>query len=93
MVADVGGWVMMGFSRLNIEREWEHYRRLLSGNAPVETRAEYREDRIHAMHYNAHNGRFITGAIFLKGDKSGKGSVFLGMMGPKRIERPESDAP
>ena len=70
----------MGFSRLNSESEWEHYKRQLSGNAPVETRAEYRDDRIHAMHYNAHNGRFITGAIFSKGDKRGKGSVFLGLL-------------
>ncbi len=53
----------MGFSGLDIESEWNHYKRQLSGNAPVETRAGYREDRIHAMHYNAHNGRFITGAI------------------------------
>ena len=74
---------MMGFSGLDIESEWNHYKRQLSGNAPVETRAGYREDRIHAMHYNAHNGRFITGAIFSKGDKSGKGSVFLGLTGPK----------
>jgi len=74
--------VMMGFSRLDIESEWKHYQRQLSGNAPVETRAEYREDRIHAVHYNALNGRFITGAIFSKGDKSGKGSVFLGLTGP-----------
>ena len=49
----------------------------------VETRAEYREDRIHAMHYNAHDRRFIAGAIFSKGDKSGKGSVFLGLTAPK----------
>jgi hypothetical protein len=35
------------------------------------------------MHYNAHTGRFITGALFSKGGKSGKGSVFLGLMGPK----------
>ena len=74
---------MMGFLRLNIESEWEHYKRQLSGNAPVETRAEYREDHIRPMHYNAHNGRFITGAIFSKGDKSGKGSIFLGLTGPK----------
>ena len=72
--------MMMGFSGLDIEREWNHYKRQLSGNAPVETRAGYREDRIHAMHYNAHNGRFITGAIFSKGDKRGKGSVFLGLL-------------
>ena len=74
---------MMGFSHLNSESEWEHYQRQLSGNAPVETRAEYRDDRIHVVHYNARNGRFITGAIFSKGDKSGKGSVFLGLTGPK----------
>ena len=73
---------MMGFSFLNIESEWEHYKRQLSDNAPVETRAEYREDRTHAMHSNAHNGHFITGAIFSKGDKSGKGSIFLGLTGP-----------
>ena len=48
---------------LNIESEWQHYKRQLSGNAPVETRARYRGDHIQAMHYNAHNGRFITGAI------------------------------
>lgn len=73
----------MGLSHLNSESEWEHYQRQLSGNAPVETRAEYRDDRIHVVHYNAHNGRFITGALFSKGDKRGKGSVFLGLTGPK----------
>jgi hypothetical protein len=65
---------------LNIESEWQHYKRQLSGNAPVETRAQYRGDRIQAMHYNAHNGRFITGAIFSKGDERGKGSVFLRLL-------------
>jgi hypothetical protein len=74
---------MMGLSHLNSESEWEHYQRQLSGTAPVETRAEYRDDRIHVVHYDAHNGRFITGALFSKGDKRGKGSVFLGLMGPK----------
>jgi hypothetical protein len=74
---------MMDFSHLDSESEWEHYQRQLSGNAPVETRAEYRDDRIHVVHYNAHNGRFITCAIFSKGDKSGKGSVFLRLTGPK----------
>ena len=71
---------MMGFSRLDIEGEWNHYKSRLSGNAPIETRAGYREYRIHAMHYNAHNGRFITGAIFSKGDKRGNGSAFLGLL-------------
>ena len=68
---------------LNIESEWQHYKRQLSSNAPVETRAQYRGDRIQAMYYNAYNGRFITGAIFSKGDERGKGGVFLGLlMGP-----------
>jgi len=65
---------------LNIESEWQHYKRQLSGNAPVETRAQYRGDRIQAMHYNAHNGHFITGAIFSKGGEHGKRSVFLGLL-------------
>jgi hypothetical protein len=65
---------------LNVESEWQHYKRQLSSNAPVETRAQYRGDRIQAMHYNAHNGRFIAGAIFSKGDDRGKSSVFLGLL-------------
>jgi hypothetical protein len=65
---------------INIESEWQHYKRQLSGNAPVETRAQYRDDRIHAMHYNGHTGRFITGAVFSKGDEREQGRVFLGLL-------------
>ena len=49
---------------------------------PVRTRAYYRDDRIYAMHYDSHDGRFITGAVFAKYDKRGRGHVFLRLQGP-----------
>jgi hypothetical protein len=67
---------------LNIESQWEHYKRQLAQNSPVETRAYFRDDRIYAMHYNGHNGRFVTGAVFAKDDTRGGGGVFLGLSGP-----------
>jgi hypothetical protein len=66
---------------LNIESEWEHYKRQLAQNSPVETRAYYRDDRIYAMHCNGDDGRFITGAVFAD-DRRGGVSVFLGLSGP-----------
>jgi hypothetical protein len=49
---------------LNIESQWEHYKRQLAQNSPVETRAYSRDDRIYAMHYNGHDGEpTVSGVV------------------------------
>jgi hypothetical protein len=38
---------------LNIQTAFEHYKRVLGGNGPVETRAKYHDDRLYVEHYHA----------------------------------------
>src|SRR5215469_16268061 len=52
---------------LNAQSAFEHYRRALGCNGPIETRAKYHGDCLQVVHYNAHTGEFIIGAIFTKG--------------------------
>ena len=58
---------------------FEHYKRVLARNGPVETRAKYHCDRIHVAHYNAHTGQFIIGAVFTKSTRRNPGS-FVGLL-------------
>ena len=37
---------------LNIQSAFEHYKRVLGGNDPVETRAKYHDDRLYVEHYH-----------------------------------------
>jgi hypothetical protein len=66
----------------NIDSEYAHYKRTLTGNAPVEARAEYKGDRLYSESYSAHDGRFIVGAIFTRGHdrRSNKLDGFLGLL-------------
>ena len=41
---------------LNIQSVFEHYKRLLGGNGPVETSAKYDDDRLYVEHYHADTG-------------------------------------
>ncbi len=64
---------------------FEHYKRVLGRNGPVETRAKYQGDRLHVEHYNAHTGQFIIGAVFTKGSRRDQDS-FLGLLpGPAAL--------
>jgi hypothetical protein len=64
---------------LDLQSAFEHYKRVLGRNGPVETRAKYHCDRLHVEHYNAHTGQFIIGAVFTKGTRRKPGS-FLGLL-------------
>jgi hypothetical protein len=64
---------------LDLQSAFEHYKRVLACNGPIETRAKYLCDRIHVEHYNAHTGQFIIGAVFAKGTRRKPGS-FLGLL-------------
>lgn len=59
---------------LDAQSAFEHYKRVLGRNGPVETRAKYHRDRLQVEHYNAHTGQFIVGAIFTKGTRRDPGS-------------------
>ena len=63
----------------NVQSTFEHYKRVLARNGPVETRAKYQGDRLHVEHYNAHTGQYIIGAVFTKGTPRDPGS-FLGLL-------------
>ena len=54
---------------LNIQSAFEHYKRVLGGNGPVETRAKYHDDRLYVEHYHAYTGQSIIGALFKKGTR------------------------
>ena len=45
---------------LDTQSAFEHYKRVLGRNDPIETRAKYNRDRLHVEHYNAHTGQFIS---------------------------------
>jgi hypothetical protein len=47
----------------DIQSAFEHYKRVLGSNGPVETRAKYNEDRLYVEHYHAYMGQFIIGAF------------------------------
>jgi hypothetical protein len=64
---------------LDIQSAFEHYKRILRGNGPVETRAKYHGDRLYVEHYQAHTGQFIIGAVFKKGTRRDPDS-FLGLL-------------
>jgi hypothetical protein len=51
---------------LDAQSAFEHYKRVLGRNDPIETRAKYNRDCLHVEHYNAHTGQFIIGAVFTK---------------------------
>ena len=55
-------FIMIEF--FNIQSAFEHYKRVLGGNGPVETRAKYHDDRLYVEHYHAYTGQFIIGAVF-----------------------------
>ena len=64
---------------LDIQSAFEHYKRLLGGNGPVETRARYHDDRLYVEHYHAYTGQCIIGAVFKKGTRRDPDS-FLGLL-------------
>ena len=64
---------------LDLRSAFEHYKRVLGRNGPIETRAKYHCDCLHVEHYNAHTGKFIIGAVFTKGTRRNPGS-FLGLL-------------
>jgi hypothetical protein len=64
---------------LDVQSAFEHYKRVLGRNGPVETRAKYQGDRLHVEHYNAHTGQFIIGAVFTTGSRRDPAS-FLGLL-------------
>jgi len=64
---------------LDIQSAFEHYKRLLGGNGPVETRARYHDDRLYVEHYHAYTGQCIIGAVFKKGTRRDLDS-FLGLL-------------
>jgi len=68
---------------LNIQSAFAHYKRLLGGNGPVETRAKYDDDRLYVEHYHAYTGQFIIGAVFKKGTRRDPDS-FLGLLSGHR---------
>ena len=74
---DVYGLLMIEF--LNIQSAFEHYKRVLGGNGPVETRAKYDDYRLHVEHYQAYTGQFIIGAVFKKGTRRDP-DFFLGLL-------------
>jgi hypothetical protein len=74
---DVYSLLMIEF--LNIQSAFEHYKRVLGGNGPVETRAKYHGDRLYVEHYHAHTGQFIIGGVFKKATRRGP-DAFLGLL-------------
>jgi hypothetical protein len=68
---------------LDLQSAFEHYKRVLGGNAPVETRATYHEDRLYVEHYQAHTGQFLIGAVFKKGAHRDPDS-FVGLLSSAR---------
>jgi hypothetical protein len=71
---------------LNTKSAFEHYKRVLGLNSPVETRATYQGDRVQVSHYNAPTGQFIIGAIFTKGTRRDPGSFLCLLSDPvKRV--------
>jgi hypothetical protein len=74
---DVYRLLMIEF--LNIQSAFEHYKRVLGGNGPVETRAKYHDDRLYVEHYHAYTGQFIIGAVFRKGTRRDP-DFFLGLL-------------
>jgi len=67
---------------LNIQSAFAHYKRLLGGNGPVETRAKYDDDRLYVEHYHAYTGQFIIGAVFKKGHPPRSGFIPWPAVGP-----------
>ena len=76
---------------LDTQSAFEHYKRVLGRNDPIETRAKYNRDRLHVEHYNAHTGQFIIGAVFTKGTRRNPGS-FVGLLSGRR-QRPNRARP
>ena len=74
---DVYRLLMIEF--LNIQSAFEHYKRVLGGNCPLETRAKYHDDRLYVEHYHAYTGQFIIGAVFKKGTRRDP-DFFLGLL-------------
>ena len=66
---------------LNAQSAFEHYKSVLGRNGPIETRAKYHGDRLQVVHYNAHTGEFIIGAIFTKGTRRDPGSFLCLLSG------------
>jgi hypothetical protein len=64
---------------LDIQSAFGHYKRVLGGTGPVETRARYHDDRLYVEHYHAYTGQFIIGAVFKKGTRREPDS-FLGLL-------------
>ena len=64
---------------LDTQSAFEHYKRVLGRNDPIETRAKYNRDRLHVEHYSAHTGQFIIGAVFAKSTRRNPGS-FVGLL-------------
>jgi N-acyl homoserine lactone hydrolase len=63
---------------LDVPSAFEHYKRVLGGKGPIETRARYDGDCLYVEHYHAHTGQFIIGGIFKKGGRRDP-SAFLGL--------------
>jgi hypothetical protein len=70
---------------LDAHSAFEHYKRVLGRNGPVETGAKYHGDRLHVEHYNAHTGQFIIGAIFTKSTRRDPGSFLCLLSGPVNL--------
>ena len=76
---------------LDAQGAFEHYRRVLGRNGPIETLAKYNCDCLHVEHYNAHTGQFIIGAVFTKGTRRNPGSFVACYQG--RRQRPNPARP
>jgi hypothetical protein len=61
---------------LGTQSAFEHYKRVLGRNDPIETRAKYNYDCLHVEHYNAHTGQFIIGAVFTKSTRRKQSGFF-----------------
>jgi hypothetical protein len=79
----IGVYCLLMIKFLDMQSAFEHYKRVLRGNSPVETHAKYQNEHLYVEHYHAHTGQFIVGAVFKKGTRRDPDS-FLGLLlGPR----------
>jgi hypothetical protein len=79
VLANIEVYCLLMIQFLDMQSAFEHYKRVLRGNCPVETRAKYQSDRLYVEHYHAHTGQFIVGAVFKKDGRRDPDS-FLGLL-------------
>ena len=76
VLANIEVYCLLMIQFLDMQSAFEHYKRVLRDNCPVETRAS---DRLYVEHYHAHTGQFIVGAVFKKDGRRDPDS-FLGLL-------------